>query len=65
MITEIQFDNEQTESVRSFFNNADFDFLIFPKLNLNRNGYLLTIEGTEENIEKLIDIMKERIINFY
>lgn len=59
MMKEIQFTNEQTESIRAFFNKRDYDFLIFPKLTLNRNGYFLTIDGTVENIEKLISLMKD------
>lgn len=55
----IQFTNEQTESVRAFFNKRNYDFLIFPKLTLNTNGYLLVIDGTAENIEKLISLMKD------
>jgi hypothetical protein len=64
MIKQIQFNNEQTEDVRSFFNNTDFDFMIISRLNLNKNGYLLTIDGTEENIKKLINLLEENNINF-
>lgn len=58
MTKEIQFNNEQTEAIRAFFYKRDYDFLIFPKLTLNRNGYLLVIEGTAENIEKLISLIE-------
>ena len=58
MIKEIQFTNEQTESVGAFFYKRDYDFLIFPKLTLNGNGYLLVIEGTEKNVEKLISLIE-------
>lgn len=62
MIHQIQFENEKSEEVKSFFRDRDFEFKIFPKLNLNEKGYLLTIEGTEENIEKLISLMKDNDI---
>lgn len=63
MIYQIQFENEKSEEVKSFFRDRDFDFKIFPKLNLNKKGLLLTIEGTEENIEKLISLMKDNDIH--
>ena len=62
---EIQFTLEQSQSVRDFFHKRDFDFFIRPKLTMTTNGYLLTIVEGEENIEKLIALLKVNIIEFY
>lgn len=62
---EIQFTPEQSQSVRDFFNKRDFDFFIRTKLNMTTNGYLLIIVDGEENVEKLIALLKDNIIDFY
>ena len=56
---QIQFKPEQSQSVRDFFNKRDFDFFIRLKLNMTRNGYLLSIVEGEENVEKLISLLKD------
>lgn len=56
---QIQFKPEQSKSVLDFFNKRDFDFFIRPKLNMTRNGYLLTIIEGEENFEKLISLLND------
>ena len=53
MIHQIQFENEKSEEVKSFFRDRDFEFKIFPKLNLN--------EKDEKNYIKLymVKVMEE------